>query len=589
MRRNRSRSELLAVSSMAVASGLFAGATPAQAQVALPNGSYQANGSFIGGGGTITTGAGTTDIAVRTPVAVINWSPFDASGNGVINFQPKDTTATFHNAGFGGDNFAVLNRIVNVDTSRPIVFNGTTISQIQGDVSTGPGGTVFFYSPGGILVGPTAVFDVGNLVLTTSDLAYDASGNTFDTNGTGVYKFLPAKPGTSVEIAKGASITSGGGSSYVALVAPKVVQSGTLNVDGSVALVAADAATIQFSPDGLFSITIDKLSDGSSGGTSATGTVLTSDGSITGPVGTAGTANHRIYMVAVPKNDAITLAISGGNSLGFDIAGKADVVGNSIVLSSGFDIVAGQAADTRSAGGGTGQADLVLHPGNYTSAVSGKATGQALLTVAAGETANFASDFTLAGTNSGVLFPVAAQITVTGMGATGESYFLHGQEDIPKFDAAGGLPAWQKGAEAIIDMYAKAFPTTPIILPAGAPIPGNAGEAALRQVLDYGFGRHPRHFGLIQCGLNAGAKAQFYLNGIIQSRSDQSPVGLQMAWSSKGNNAKLLKGTLREALDRGVELKAHWIEVYADDVRDPANSKDLEQAGKTLKGARRGN
>ena len=52
-----------------------------------------------------------------------------------------------------------------------------------------------------------------------------------------------------------------------------------------------------------------------------------------------------------------------------------------------------------------------------------------------------------------------------------------------------------------------------------------------------------------------------------------------MAWSSRGYNAQLLKGTLREALDRGVDLKAHWIEVYADDVRDPANSRALQQAG----------
>ena len=131
-------------------------------------------------------------------------------------------------------------------------------------------------------------------------------------------------------------------------------------------------------------------------------------------------------------------------------------------------------------------------------------------------------------------------------------------------------------------MYAKAFPTTPIILPMGAPIPGNAGNESIQQVIDYGFGRYPRHFGVIQCGLNAGSRSQFFLNGIIQSHSDLSPVGFQMAWSSRGENAQLLKGTLREALDRGVDLKAHWIEVYAGDVRDPANSRALQQAGTEL-------
>lgn len=183
--------------------------------------------------------------------------------------------------------------------------------------------------------------------------------------------------------------------------------------------------------------------------------------------------------------------------------------------------------------------------------------------------------------------PQLAYVAITGMGATGESYVVHAPEDLPKFNSLGGLPAWQKAAQAILDMYAKAFPTTPIILPAGSPIPGSAGEESMRQVLDYGFARYPHRFGVVQCGLNAGTRSQFYLNGIIQSHSDQSPVGLQMAWSTRGYNARLLKGTLREALDRGLDLKAHWIEVYADDVRDPANSRDLQQAGAALKRLRR--
>ena len=182
--------------------------------------------------------------------------------------------------------------------------------------------------------------------------------------------------------------------------------------------------------------------------------------------------------------------------------------------------------------------------------------------------------------------PQLAYVAITGMGATGESYVVHAQEDVPKFNALGGLPAWQKAAEAIIDMYAKAFPSTPIILPMGAPIPGEAGNESIQQVVDYGFARYPHHFGVIQCGLNAGSRSQFFLNGVIQSHSDQAPVGFQMAWSSHGYNARLLKGSLHEALDRGVELKAHWIEVYADDVRDPANSRDLQQAGAALKHGR---
>ena len=43
---------------------------------------------------------------------------------------------------------------------------------------------------------------------------------------------------------------------------------------------------------------------------------------------------HRIYMVAVPKNDALTMLL-GGN-IGF--ATSASVVNGTVVLSAGFDI-----------------------------------------------------------------------------------------------------------------------------------------------------------------------------------------------------------------------------------------------------------
>ena len=46
-----------------------------------------------------------------------------------------------------------------------------------------PGGTVIFESPGGIIVGTKAVFDVGNLILTTLTVATDGGGNFIDASG----------------------------------------------------------------------------------------------------------------------------------------------------------------------------------------------------------------------------------------------------------------------------------------------------------------------------------------------------------------------------------------------------------------------
>ena len=49
------------------------------------------------------------------------------------------------------------------------------------------------------------------------------------------------------------------------MVAPRVEHGGTINVNGAAALVAAEASTINFSPDGLFSIQVDTGTTDSNG------------------------------------------------------------------------------------------------------------------------------------------------------------------------------------------------------------------------------------------------------------------------------------------------------------------------------------
>jgi len=226
---------------LAIAAMLASAPPPAKAQ------SFDATPTIVAGSALISVSAGRTNIEVNLPNAVINWVPNTVAGSsGPINFQPVGTTAVFTNLDV--PNFSVLNRIIPTDVSRPVVFNGTVISRLQNPLTgtSTRGGTVFFYSPGGILVGSTGVFNVGNLALTSSDLAYNASTGEFGSGGT--FSFLDANPGSSVEIRPGARIIAGPFASYVALVAPKVVNSGTITVDGSAVLVAADASTITFRP-----------------------------------------------------------------------------------------------------------------------------------------------------------------------------------------------------------------------------------------------------------------------------------------------------------------------------------------------------
>lgn len=374
------RRQLQTASGLALATALVASGPAVHAQ------SFQATPTATFGSVSISTTPTTTAITVSSPSAVINWTPTDtAATGGPIIFQTSGTTATFTNSPAANSDFAVLNRIIPSGSTRPIQFDGTVVSRLQsaagGQV---PGGTVFFYSPGGILIGASSVFDVGNLVLTTSDIAYSTTSGSFGSGGT--YVFQPATvAGSQIVVSAGAQLGATTDGSYIAMIAPSVTNNGTINVNGSAALVAADAATITFAPSGLFDIQVDS-------GTSATGTVAANNGTITGAAASDPAIFHRIYMVAVPKNDAITMVIGGGSSLGFDIAGAADVSGNTIVLSAGNNVVGGSAQNFASSGGGTGLAGISGGDADFTSNLEARLTGQFQLGSGSSAGLDFASN-----------------------------------------------------------------------------------------------------------------------------------------------------------------------------------------------------
>src|SRR6185437_4102360 len=129
--------------------------------------------------GTITydrSTPGTEMVTVGSSTATINWAPSDTSGTGNVNFLPLGNTATYQ-AASGVTGFTVLNRVVPTDATREIELNGTLLSKLS-DGTTG--GNIWFYSPGGILVGSKASVDVGGLLLSSVDLP-----TGFTTNSTG--------------------------------------------------------------------------------------------------------------------------------------------------------------------------------------------------------------------------------------------------------------------------------------------------------------------------------------------------------------------------------------------------------------------
>ncbi|GGB70759.1 beta strand repeat-containing protein [Blastomonas aquatica] len=378
-----------ATSGIALATGLaIGGSGVAHAQA------YEGNPTVVSGGVVINRTTGNDDIQVDTNQAVINWTTNDGALTGApINFLPNGRTVVYRNNPSVQNQFTVLNRIIPAGTSRAIQFNGTIISQLQTAAGLVPGGNVWFYSPGGIVVNSTAVIDVGGLLLTSSDPVRDGAGNFIDSGGS--FTLGAAASASSVIIQPGAQILATPENSYIAMVAPTVLQLGNVSVNGSAMYVGAEAATITFGGNGLFDIQVTTGTDGSGG------VAIGHGGVTTGPASSGIGDNHRIYMVAVPKNNAITMAIGAGSQLGFDIAGAVDVDGNSIILSAGYDVF-GDFIDTTTPVNPGQAADILVSPADITSAFTAAASrnflGQSL-----GGDLNFFSDVEAFGAGSAIL------------------------------------------------------------------------------------------------------------------------------------------------------------------------------------------
>jgi hypothetical protein len=370
--------------------------------------------------GTPTTVSGTVSfnrttpnfetITVDSPTAIVNWTPTDtAIGGGTINYLPAGATARYTST--SGSDFTILNRILPTDTTRPVGFYGTVLSNFTSPTSglTTPLGNVWFYSPGGIIAGATSVFDVGSLVLTAADI--DTSGGLFGPGNTIRFR-AAADSRAMIDIEAGAQITASRQGSYVALVAPRVRQGGTVNVNGSAAYVAAESVDISIN-GGLFDIAVQSGSNVNAGGE----TTLEHSGTTTGPGPTDGTDPQTIYMVAIPKNDAVTMLLTG--SAGYGAAGTVGIENGAVVLSAGYGFTSsdsgiGNAVISTSTPPTTQNASISIQGGSFGSRVTGFAVTDAAASGGSGTLA-FASALDLiAGRNASLIANNGETITVAG-------------------------------------------------------------------------------------------------------------------------------------------------------------------------------
>ncbi|MFT3966871.1 MAG: filamentous hemagglutinin N-terminal domain-containing protein, partial [Sphingobium sp.] len=218
------RSSVLAIGISIIAFGATA---PVSSQ------SFMGNAEVAAGEAYISSTGNSTYIQLNSAQSVIDWT-IDNDDPSI--FQRANTTATFDS--YLSD-YAVLNRVYA--GGRAVEINGTIRSYANSNI----GGSIYFYSPGGIIIGSNALIDVGALGLSTAEPVVN-NGSFITINGASrSVLYNPSAQGREVEIRSGAEIyASNDRSSYMAIMAPVIRQQGIIDVNGSTALVAAAAGTL---------------------------------------------------------------------------------------------------------------------------------------------------------------------------------------------------------------------------------------------------------------------------------------------------------------------------------------------------------
>ena len=315
---------LLGAATLALAAILAAPqATFAQGVNAIP--------SVYQGDPTIDRSVPGTDLIRLRPsrqTAIIDWTPIEDASGRAKTFLPRGNTLIFQYdiGGASSKAFSVLNRILPSTNGDVAVIDGNVISRVRfNNGLTARGGTIGFYSPNGLLIGNSAMFDVSQLVLTTLDPGFQ--WNSLVDESALVQFFTPSQT-AGVVIASGARIYARNENSYFLVIAPRIAMNGTAYVNGTTAYLAGDNVIVRkYSNPAKFSFEIY--------GNSAE-TAIIHTGSTGGPASTGAVDLHQIIFGVRGGNEyGATMLLSG--NLGFDKATSASIDNGEIVLSAGYD------------------------------------------------------------------------------------------------------------------------------------------------------------------------------------------------------------------------------------------------------------
>lgn len=171
---------------------------------------------------------------------------------------------------------------------------------------------------------------------------------------------------------------------------------------------------------------------------------------------------------------------------------------------------------------------------------------------------------------------VVAYITMGGLGRTEECDLCKNQKDVNELKADGGVQVWIQAGETIAGYYSAAFPTTPFVYADGQPIPGDTSDYGT--IVDYCVNTYGSFFGIKSDGLRANYAKNSYGGQEIPLLSPDHPVGFQDVRTF--DDPTKLQG----ALNVGIDLGAHYIEVYTKDVNAANDQTILADAQKQLTG-----
>ncbi len=395
---------------------------------------------------------GTTRVTIDTQDTVIDWRPFLDNNGDALTYLPQGNIAIFQN-GTNNTNFAVLNRIIPDAANNPALFEGLVQSFLFDALGNqAPGGFVAFYSPSGIIVGPTGRFEVPQLMLTTQAVDI-ATINNFVTGNLGGQIFLTGNTG-SIDLQGGSTFVGAPEDSFFVVASPQINMAGDAFYNGSIAYVASTSVLMSHS-SGLFDIIIT----GGAGG----GQVITHTGSSGGPSSTGAGDEHVIYGVTQGAIGGAGVSMLFSGNLGFQPAAGATVVNGDIILSANYSVFGRNVDGSDNRQG----ADSFFDGRNQVPGVPGEillfnidATSNFLaiasdnVVLDANESAStFASDLSLVGRQQAII-----DADNGGFVSVGGDLFVSARnfglitQSITGVDAAGGFASVRSGTSALIEV-----------------------------------------------------------------------------------------------------------------------------------------